>query len=159
MKYILVTGGVMSGVGKGIIASSIGTLLKSCGVHVTSIKIDPYLNIDAGTFSPYEHGVYTSPLYTMFLTIRYVLNFFPQAKSMCWTMAAKWIWIWAIMNDFSMSPCTVRITLRRAKYTKKSSIERDGVITWAKPFKVSIFQMQIMYSISLYCTYYELLKK
>lgn len=46
----------MSGVGKGIIASSIGTLLKSCGVHVTSIKIDPYLNIDAGTFSPYEHG-------------------------------------------------------------------------------------------------------
>lgn len=56
MKYILVTGGVMSGVGKGIIASSIGTLLKSCGVHVTSIKIDPYLNIDAGTFSPYEHG-------------------------------------------------------------------------------------------------------
>lgn len=58
MKYILVTGGVMSGVGKGIIASSIGTLLKSCGVHVTSIKIDPYLNIDAGTFSPYEHGKY-----------------------------------------------------------------------------------------------------
>lgn len=58
MKYILVTGGVMSGVGKGIIASSIGTLLKSCGVHVTSIKIDPYLNIDAGTFSPYEHGMY-----------------------------------------------------------------------------------------------------
>ncbi|XP_050443622.1 CTP synthase 2 [Adelges cooleyi] len=56
MKYILVTGGVMSGVGKGIIASSIGTLLKSCGIHVTSIKIDPYLNIDAGTFSPYEHG-------------------------------------------------------------------------------------------------------
>ncbi|XP_050520849.1 CTP synthase 2 [Daktulosphaira vitifoliae] len=56
MKYIIVTGGVMSGVGKGIIASSIGTLLKSCGIHVTSIKIDPYLNIDAGTFSPYEHG-------------------------------------------------------------------------------------------------------
>lgn len=48
----------MSGVGKGIIASSIGTLLKSCGIHVTSIKIDPYLNIDAGTFSPYEHGTY-----------------------------------------------------------------------------------------------------
>lgn len=56
MKYILVTGGVISGIGKGVIASSLGTLLKACGLHVTSIKIDPYINIDAGTFSPYEHG-------------------------------------------------------------------------------------------------------
>ncbi|XP_044878312.1 CTP synthase 2 isoform X5 [Mauremys mutica] len=56
MKYILVTGGVISGIGKGIIASSIGTILKSCGLRVTAIKIDPYINIDAGTFSPYEHG-------------------------------------------------------------------------------------------------------
>uniref|UniRef100_A0A672YE44 CTP synthase n=1 Tax=Sphaeramia orbicularis TaxID=375764 RepID=A0A672YE44_9TELE len=56
MKYILVTGGVISGIGKGIIASSLGTILKSCGLHVTAIKIDPYINIDAGTFSPYEHG-------------------------------------------------------------------------------------------------------
>ncbi|KAJ0178714.1 hypothetical protein K1T71_005489 [Dendrolimus kikuchii] len=56
MKYILVTGGVISGVGKGVIASSFGTILKSCGIDVTSIKIDPYINIDAGTFSPYEHG-------------------------------------------------------------------------------------------------------
>ena len=56
MKYILVTGGVISGVGKGIIASSIGTVLKAGGLRITSIKIDPYINIDAGTFSPYEHG-------------------------------------------------------------------------------------------------------
>ncbi|XP_076294532.1 CTP synthase-like [Lasioglossum baleicum] len=56
MKYILVTGGVISGVGKGVIASSFGTILKDCGIRVTSIKIDPYINIDAGTFSPYEHG-------------------------------------------------------------------------------------------------------
>lgn len=56
MKYILVTGGVISGVGKGVIASSVGTILKACGIRVTSIKIDPYINIDAGTFSPYEHG-------------------------------------------------------------------------------------------------------
>lgn len=56
MKYILVTGGVISGVGKGVIASSFGTILKHCGIEVTSIKIDPYINIDAGTFSPYEHG-------------------------------------------------------------------------------------------------------
>ncbi len=56
MKYVLVSGGVISGVGKGVITSSIGTLLKSVGLKVTAIKIDPYLNIDAGTFSPYEHG-------------------------------------------------------------------------------------------------------
>ena len=56
LKYILVSGGVISGVGKGVITSSLGTLLKSMGLHVTAIKIDPYLNIDAGTFSPYEHG-------------------------------------------------------------------------------------------------------
>ncbi|RWS22079.1 CTP synthase 1-like isoform X1, partial [Leptotrombidium deliense] len=56
MKYILVTGGVISGIGKGVIASSIGALLKNCNLSVTAIKIDPYINIDAGTFSPYEHG-------------------------------------------------------------------------------------------------------
>jgi len=56
MKYILVSGGVISGIGKGVISSSIGTLLKAYGIPVTAIKIDPYLNIDAGTFSPYEHG-------------------------------------------------------------------------------------------------------
>ena len=56
MKYILVIGCVISGLGKGIITSSIGTILKGCGLSVTAIKIDPYLNIDAGTFSPFEHG-------------------------------------------------------------------------------------------------------
>ncbi|GMR59355.1 hypothetical protein PMAYCL1PPCAC_29550, partial [Pristionchus mayeri] len=56
MKYILVTGGVISGVGKGIISSSLGVLLKNNGYKVTAIKIDPYINIDAGIFSPYEHG-------------------------------------------------------------------------------------------------------
>ena len=56
MKYILVSGGVISGVGKGVVASSLGVILKQSNVSVTSIKIDPYINIDAGTFSPYEHG-------------------------------------------------------------------------------------------------------
>ncbi|MEM2943221.1 MAG: CTP synthase (glutamine hydrolyzing) [Methanomassiliicoccales archaeon] len=56
MKYIFVTGGVLSGLGKGITASSIGRLLKSRGFDVTAIKIDPYLNIDAGTMNPFEHG-------------------------------------------------------------------------------------------------------
>ena len=55
-KYILVSGGVISGIGKGVITSSVGMLLKAAGLQVTAIKIDPYLNIDAGTFSPYEHG-------------------------------------------------------------------------------------------------------
>ncbi|KAI4333235.1 hypothetical protein L6164_018069 [Bauhinia variegata] len=56
MKYVLVTGGVVSGLGKGVAASSIGVVLKACGLRVTSIKIDPYLNTDAGTMSPFEHG-------------------------------------------------------------------------------------------------------
>ncbi|KAK7346226.1 hypothetical protein VNO80_20741 [Phaseolus coccineus] len=56
MKYVLVTGGVVSGLGKGVTASSIGLLLKTCGLRVTAIKIDPYLNTDAGTMSPFEHG-------------------------------------------------------------------------------------------------------
>ncbi|CAN1287965.1 CTP synthase [Linum perenne] len=56
MKYVLVTGGVVSGLGKGVTASSVGVLLKACGLRVTSIKIDPYLNTDAGTMSPFEHG-------------------------------------------------------------------------------------------------------
>lgn len=58
-KYIVVSGGVISGVGKGVIASSTGTLLKSLGLRVTAIKIDPYLNIDAGLMSPLDHGILT----------------------------------------------------------------------------------------------------
>jgi CTP synthase len=56
MKYIIVSGGVISGIGKGVIASSTGLLLRALGFRVTSIKIDPYLNIDAGTLSPLDHG-------------------------------------------------------------------------------------------------------
>ncbi|KUJ09165.1 CTP synthase [Mollisia scopiformis] len=56
MKYVLVSGGVISGIGKGIIASSSGLLLKTLGLKVTAVKIDPYLNIDAGTMGPKEHG-------------------------------------------------------------------------------------------------------
>jgi len=55
-KYIFVVGGVMSGLGKGIAASSIGYLLKSAGVRVTILKLDPYLNVDPGTMNPYQHG-------------------------------------------------------------------------------------------------------
>jgi CTP synthase len=55
-KYIFVVGGVMSGVGKGIATSSIGTILKARGLRVTALKIDPYINVDAGTMNPTEHG-------------------------------------------------------------------------------------------------------
>jgi CTP synthase len=55
-KYIFVVGGVMSGVGKGIATASIGKILQSRGIEVTSLKIDPYVNVDAGTMSPTEHG-------------------------------------------------------------------------------------------------------
>ncbi|VBB77084.1 Putative CTP synthase [Podospora comata] len=56
MRVVLVSGGVISGIGKGIIASSSGLLLKTAGLKVTAIKIDPYLNVDAGTLGPLEHG-------------------------------------------------------------------------------------------------------
>lgn len=55
-KYIFVVGGVMSGVGKGIAASSIAKILQGRGLNVTAIKIDPYVNVDAGTMNPTEHG-------------------------------------------------------------------------------------------------------
>ena len=55
-KFVFVTGGVMSGLGKGITAASIGRLLANAGFDVTAVKIDPYLNVDAGTMNPYEHG-------------------------------------------------------------------------------------------------------
>ena len=55
-KYIFVLGGVMSGLGKGIAASSIGYLLKQAEVKVTILKLDPYLNVDPGTMNPYQHG-------------------------------------------------------------------------------------------------------
>ncbi len=56
VKYIFVTGGVVSGLGKGITAASLGRLLKQRGLRVTIQKFDPYLNVDPGTMSPYQHG-------------------------------------------------------------------------------------------------------
>lgn len=56
MKFIFISGGVVSGLGKGVTAASIGLLLKSRGVRVTNVKIDMYLNVDAGTIRPQEHG-------------------------------------------------------------------------------------------------------
>src|SRR5574344_418564 len=55
-KFIFVTGGVLSSLGKGITASSIATILKQSGSKVSMLKIDPYINVDPGTMSPLEHG-------------------------------------------------------------------------------------------------------
>ena len=55
-KYIFVTGGVVSGLGKGITAASLGRLLKCRGLKVAAQKLDPYINVDPGTMSPYQHG-------------------------------------------------------------------------------------------------------
>ena len=55
-KYIFFTGGVVSGVGKGVTAAALGRLLKARGFSVTAQKLDPYINVDPGTMSPYQHG-------------------------------------------------------------------------------------------------------
>src|SRR5512136_3202281 len=56
VKFIFITGGVLSSVGKGIMTSSIGKMLQSRGYTVSTVKIDPYVNVDAGTMNPYMHG-------------------------------------------------------------------------------------------------------
>lgn len=56
VKFVIISGGVLSGLGKGITSASIGLLLKSYGIKVTAMKCDMYLNIDAGTMNPIEHG-------------------------------------------------------------------------------------------------------
>ena len=56
VKYIFVTGGVLSSVGKGIVTSSIGKMLQTRGLKLSVVKIDPYVNVDAGTMNPYMHG-------------------------------------------------------------------------------------------------------
>ena len=82
----------------GVISSSVGTILKSCGLSVTAIKIDPYLNIDAGTFSPYEHGNYL----LLYLSMLFVFGncfFLLQEKYLFWMMGERLIWTWEIMKD------------------------------------------------------------
>lgn len=54
--YVFIAGGVMSGVGKGTSSAALGLTLKAKGYSVTAIKIDPYINVDAGTMNPVEHG-------------------------------------------------------------------------------------------------------
>lgn len=83
MKYIFVTGGVVSGLGKGICAASLGRLLKQCGLRVKNQKFDPYFNVDPGTMSPFQHG-------EVFVT----------------EDGAEPTWIWATMSGLWMNPWT-----------------------------------------------------
>ncbi len=55
-KFIFITGGVLSALGKGLSGAAIGALLEARGIRVTNVKMDPYINVDPGTMSPYEHG-------------------------------------------------------------------------------------------------------
>ncbi|MGQ4875406.1 MAG: hypothetical protein ACP6IY_15175 [Promethearchaeia archaeon] len=55
-KFVFVTGGVMSGIGKGVVSASLGKILQFRGFKVSAVKIDPYLNVDPGTLNPIEHG-------------------------------------------------------------------------------------------------------
>src|SRR5438128_7715192 len=55
-KFIFVTGGVVSSLGKGLCAASLGALLENRGLKITLLKLDPYINVDPGTMSPYQHG-------------------------------------------------------------------------------------------------------
>src|SRR5215813_9102938 len=55
-KFIFVTGGVVSSIGKGLAAASMGALMEARGLEVTHLKLDPYINVDPGTMSPYQHG-------------------------------------------------------------------------------------------------------
>jgi len=55
-KYIFITGGVISSLGKGIAAASLGSILESRNINITFMKCDPYINVDPGTINPYEHG-------------------------------------------------------------------------------------------------------
>ena len=55
-KFVFVTGGVVSSLGKGIAAASLGAILESRGIKVTMLKLDPYINVDPGTMSPFQHG-------------------------------------------------------------------------------------------------------
>jgi CTP synthase len=60
-KFIFITGGVVSSLGKGLASASIGALLEARGLRVTMIKMDPYINVDPGTMSPFQHGGCSSP--------------------------------------------------------------------------------------------------
>ena len=101
MKYILVTGGVISGIGKGVVASSLGVLLKHCGVEVTSIKIDPYINIGMLYLTFLLSYLYKSGPKLYILYFQMLVHFLRMSmeRCMCSMMEGRWTWIWATTRD------------------------------------------------------------
>ena len=104
-KHIFVTGGVVSSLGKGITAASLGHLLKARGYKVTMQKMDPYLNVDPGTMSPFQHGEVFVP-----------------------TTVKKPISIWDIMNASSMKASPRNPTSLKDRSIKHSSRESVAAI-------------------------------
>ena len=96
-KHIFVTGGVVSGLGKGITAASIGRLLKVRGLKVANQKFDPYINVDPGTMSPFQHGEV------------FVTETAPRPTS-----------TWVITSALSTSSCSATATSRPAASTTLS---------------------------------------
>ena len=94
MKYVVVSGGVVSGLGKGVTISSLGRMLRGCGLKVTSIKIDPYLNVDAGTMSPFEHGEVSAKILSKKI-LHWKLPILPlfRCRSLSLGMGESLIWI------------------------------------------------------------------
>jgi hypothetical protein len=78
-KFIFITGGVVSSLGKGIAASSLAAILEARGLNVTMTKLDPYINVDPGTMSPFQHGeVFSVGCADDWKRIIYVMRFVPQ---------------------------------------------------------------------------------
>ncbi len=109
-KYIFVTGGVVSSLGKGLAAASLGCLLESRGLKVNLMKFDPYLNVDPGTMSPFQHG-------EVFVT----------------DDGAETALTSAIMNASRMPSSPATTTGPPAASTSRSSPRSGAATTWARP--------------------------
>ena len=112
VKYVFVTGGVVSGLGKGITAASLGRLLKARGYQVTMQKLDPYINVDPGTMNPIQHG-------EVFVT----------------DDGRKQIWIWDITKGSSMNVWIKIPMLPPGKYTGPFCKKSGGEITEAERYR------------------------
>ena len=112
----------MSGLGKGVTISSVGRMLQGCGLRVTSIKIDPYLNVDAGTMSPFEHGEVRadSDLIETLIMCKYFTqyNFLSLLfnRSLCLMMEANRILTLGIMSGSYRLISLQIITSQQGKY-------------------------------------------
>ena len=144
VKYIVVSGGVVSGLGKGVTASSLGVLMRAAGYRPTHIKIDPYLNVDAGTMSPFEHGeVFTLDdggevdldlgNYERFNELTYrarAASSNPLALLWCarrvLTASGRIALLWRVAGS------RATITSPRARFTRTASTKSAAATTWGR---------------------------